>query len=830
MKKLLLFFVAAAALSARPGAAQTALNPVFEKRPGEIIICPSRPESMNTRVRPPATTQRGAAAGAVITVRYTGFSPEAQAAFQAAVDIWKTQLSSSVPIRVDANWSALGPGVLGSAGPTSFIRNFPGALQANTWYPIALAEKLAGQTFNAPADFDIVANFSSSSPWYYGTDAQTPAGQYDLVSVVLHELCHGLGFIAGTGYNATSKQGSYGLGTSLQPLTFTTFMENAAGQRLTDPTLFTNPSVELGTQYTSNGLYFNGPLTTRANPLPADPRARLYAPARYQPGSSVSHLNEVTYPAGDANSLMTPNIGAAEAIQDPGPLVTGMFADMGWFATMIRHTPLPDTETAQDYPVLATVVTDGTLTPNSVQLNYSVNGAPFQTRAMTPTGAAGQYRSSIPNPGLNATVRYYLSAADNETGRTYTAPGAPAPGAARVYYQFKVGPDTTPPVVQHTPPPYLFVTQLPFLLVARAADNLGPNGIASVTVPYSINGVARTPLTLTAQADGITYAGPLNTAAGPIVAGDVLTYRVVATDRAAAANTASVGPFTVNIVGFRPAQTQYVNNFNTPSSDFVGNGYSITQPAGFTDPAIHSTHPYPDNDSLIYQLLVPIVVKSDPALATVKFDEIVLVEPGEPGSVFPNPDFYDYVVVEGSVDGVKWTPLAPGYDSRDNAQWLSTWNSAQDANQNSTAVGTPALYAPRTISLRDKFAAGATVRLRFRLFADTGAHGWGWSIDNLAIQTTVLATRAETLTVGGLRAYPNPSADGLVRVQARLARPTAGLGLQVRNVLGQVLRQQTLPATLTQLDQPLDLRALPAGLYFVSLTAGNETTTCKVVK
>jgi hypothetical protein len=828
IKKLLLALVTSS-LGAWPGVAQT-FNPAFELRPGEPVVCPSRPEAMHTQVAAPAAflrTGQRVAAGANITVTYTGFSPEAQAAFQYAVDIWKTQVSSSVPIRVNASWSVLATGVLGSAGATTYARNFPGALQANTFYPIALAEKLAGQDLNGPGNADISANFSSAASWYYGTDGLPPAGKYDLVSVVLHELCHGLGFIAATGYDATSKEGSYGLGSPARPLTFTTFLENAAGQRLTNLSLFDNPSVALGSQYTSGALYFNGPLAVAANPTAVEKRPRLYAPATYRNGSSISHLDETTYPAGNINSLMTYAIGAAEAIHDPGPLVQGMFADMGWVATAIRHTPLRDTETAQDYPVVANVQSDGTVTPGSVKLMYSINNGPFVTRTMTATGVAGQYQSSIPNPGLGATVRYYLSAADNETGRTYTAPGLPTPGVTdRAYYQFFVGPDTTPPVAQHTPPSYLFSNQLPFQLVVLAADNLA---VANVSVPYSVNGVARTPLILSVQPDGVTYLGQLSTAGGPLVAGDVVTYRVVVTDIAARPNTTTLGPFTVPIVELKVPQSQYVNNFNATSNDFAGAGFSVVQPPGFADPAIHSNHPYADQTTISYLLLVPIVVKSDPALATVKFDEIVLAEPGETGSVFGTPEFYDYVVVEGSLDGITWTPLADGYDSRANAQWLSTWNSAIDAGGNSTAVGTPSLYAPRTLNLRDKFAAGATVQLRFRLFADDGAHGWGWAIDNLAIQNTVLATRAETLTVGGLRVYPNPSADGQLRVQARLAHPTADMQLEVRNALGQLLRQQQLPGTFSQLDQSLDLRALPAGLYFVALRAGAETTTCKVV-
>jgi hypothetical protein len=825
MKKLL-FLLTASVVSTWQSTAQT-INPVFGMRPGEPVVCPSRPESMGTHVAPPAAFlklagSRNTATGANITVTYTGFSAQAQTAFQYAIDIWKTQVNSSVPIRVDATWSSLGEGVLGSARASTYAQNFPGAVQANVYYPIALAEKLAGQDLNGGSNPDIVANFSSGANWYYGTDGKTPAGKYDLVSVVLHELCHGLGFIALNSYNTTSKEGSY------TPSTFNTFIENAAGQRLADPTLYPNPSVSLGSQYTSGALYFNGPLAVAANPLATEKRPRLYAPTTYSPGSSISHMDERTYPAGDPNSLMTPAIGAAEAIQDPGPLVRAMFADMGWVATTIRHTPLRDTERAQDFQVVANVQSDGTITPGSVKLMYAINNGGFVTRVMTPTGTGGQYQATIPNPGLGNTITYYLSASDNETGRTYTAPGLPTPGVRdRAYYQFRVGPDTTPPVAQHTPPPFLFVSQLPYQLVVLAADNIG---VGSVSIPYSVNGVARPALTLAPQGDGVTYLGQLSTAAGPLVNGDVVTYSVVVTDVAARRNTTTLGPYTVRIVDLRAPQSQYVNNFNAASNDFAGVGFSVTQPAGFNDPAIHSDHPYADETDLVYQLLVPIVVKSDPAQATVSFDEIALVEPGEDGSVFGDDDFYDYVVVEGSLDGNNWTPLADGYDARDKPQWLSTWSSSFDSDKNSTAVAMASLYARRTLNLRDKFAAGATVQLRFRLYSDEGVNGWGWSIDNLAIQNTVLAARAETLTAGGMRVFPNPSADGQLRVQARLAQATAGLQVEVRNTLGQLLRQQALPGTISQVDQPLDLRALPAGLYFVTLRSGTETTTCKVMR
>lgn len=831
MRKLLLSAAAFIGMGLAPAVAQVPASR-FELRPAKPVICPARPENMGTQLAAPDAflhpkARRGQAEAANITVTYTGFTPQAQAAFQFAIDIWKSQLNSPVPIHVDAQWTKLASGVLGSAGATTVARNFSGALQADVWYPIALAEKIAGQDLNGEGNAEISANFSNAINWYYGTDGKTPTGRYDLVSVVLHELCHGLGFVAGTDYDDSTNFGEYGFsavqGGAALPYTFATFIENEAGQRLTDARLFTNPSAGLGTEFTSGGLYFDSPLAARVNTTPGDKRPKLYAPATFNGGSSISHLDETTYPAGTINSLMTYAIGAKESIHDPGPLVRAMFDEMGWFVTAIRHTPLRDTETAQDFVVTATVESDGTVTPGSVKLNYSVNNGAFRSVTMTAAGGANQYQAVIPNPGIGSTVRYYLSASDNETQRTYTSPGMPAPGiTTQMTYSFKLGPDVTPPQAAHTPPGYLFANKLPFELVVQAADNLG---IASVTVPYTINGVARTPILLTRQADGITYRGQLSTAGGPIVAGDVLVYRVVVTDLAARANTTTLGPFTVPIVGLAAAQSRYTNDFNAPSNDFVGTGFSVTQPTGFLDPAIHSSHPYPDRTTLTYQLLVPIVVSAEATQDTLKFDEIVLVEPGETGSAFGEPDFYDYVVVEGSLNGETWTPLADGYDSRDKSKWLTAYNAAI-TNNNSTAVGTPTLFARRAISLRDTYAAGTTVQVRFRLFADDAAHGWGWAIDNINIQGR---TAADALDVGDLNVYPNPSSDGQVRLLARLAKRTAGLEVRVYNTLGQEMVRQAIAGNPSQLDMSLYLGNLASGLYFVNLTGGGENITRRVV-
>ncbi|MGH8863465.1 MAG: PA domain-containing protein, partial [Burkholderiales bacterium] len=138
-------------------------------------------------------------------------------AFEYAANLWGAQLDSAVPIVVQANFDPLActatSAVLGSAGPTFIDVNFAGAPLANTWYHIALANKLVGFD-EVPGNPHIATRFNSNlgnagcltgSPFYLGLDSPAPVGQVDLIVVLLHEFGHGLGFSAVT----NTATGSY---------------------------------------------------------------------------------------------------------------------------------------------------------------------------------------------------------------------------------------------------------------------------------------------------------------------------------------------------------------------------------------------------------------------------------------------------------------------------------------------------------------------------------------------------------------------------------------------------------------------------------------------
>jgi hypothetical protein len=253
-------------------------------------------------------------------VAYSGFTPAAEVAFQRAVDIWSTSVSSDVPITVNATFSALGQNVLGSAGPSHLWRDFAGAPRSNTWYPDAVANKHRGRQMDSTRP-DIEAAFSSSfSDWWF-RPGNAPADKIDFTAVVLHELGHGLGSF-GLGNVTTAGRGSVRMNSV--PMAYDRFTETSLGRRLLT---LPDASTRLANELKSKRVYFD---STRVRAANRTRRARLFAPRTWQPGSSYSHLNEATYAPGTANSLMTPVIDFGETIRTPGPLTLAIFADIGW--------------------------------------------------------------------------------------------------------------------------------------------------------------------------------------------------------------------------------------------------------------------------------------------------------------------------------------------------------------------------------------------------------------------------------------------------------------------------------------------------------------------
>ncbi|MBN2056467.1 hypothetical protein JW905_16200 [bacterium] len=185
---------------------------------------------------------------------------------------------------------------------------------------------------------------------------------------------------------------------------------------------------------------------------------------------------------------------------------------------LIIHEELNDTEdTMNPYPIEADIVQPSNITGSPV-IYYSTTGAaPFDQVPMTMVNR-DMYTGSIPAQESGTTMSYYLHAANDEgrsVVRPFTAPAA--------LYSFYIGPDSIYPVIVHTPIPYYATVLWPLELEAVVTDNIG---IDSVEIEYRINGGSLSTVSM-GSVSGDLYSGSIS---DPVNPGDLLEYRIIATD------------------------------------------------------------------------------------------------------------------------------------------------------------------------------------------------------------------------------------------------------------------------------------------------------------
>ena len=307
-------------------------------------------------------------------------------AFIKAAEIISYQVVSPQVIEVDARFSDLecnaNSAVLGSAGATGSIGystqdSIPEGAVADVFYPIALANALAdinySYDFNTNSNYaDIQANFNSNlgdsnclfgGGWYYGFDDEIDS-QTPFLSVLLHELTHGLGFSSLVDPQTFSKAG--GIDDIFSNFLYVNSLSDT-WNNLSD-------SQRLNSAISVNDLYWNG---TNANTMAAtklntgfsNGRIQMYAPANLEQGSSVSHFDISVSPS----ELMEPNLAVNAC--DTG-IALGVLQDIGWpvvaptendFYLNIHCNKVNDGETFSNVFAGDTIK----ITPNSDTNSYS---------------------------------------------------------------------------------------------------------------------------------------------------------------------------------------------------------------------------------------------------------------------------------------------------------------------------------------------------------------------------------------------------------------------------------------------------------------------------
>jgi hypothetical protein len=278
-----------------------------------------------------------------IEVTYENFPATAQQAFEKAKEIWEGILISKISIKINAKWEALSGLTLAHSGASRIYRNTKNAKYRDTWYVGPLAEALAGEDLNN-GEFDINMTFNSGTNWSFATDGSVFPGRYDLVTVALHEIAHGIGISSSFKLINNETEGQWG--QSGFPYIYDIFIQNREEQLLTKSSNFSNSSTRLKEQIESGSLFFK----IDFHPFSAD-LPKVYSPKPFKSGGSISHLDPGKYYTNSEHSLMLPSIPSASAIHKPGELLLSMLSQIGWAVNELAAFPI--LSQSQEFPVVA---------------------------------------------------------------------------------------------------------------------------------------------------------------------------------------------------------------------------------------------------------------------------------------------------------------------------------------------------------------------------------------------------------------------------------------------------------------------------------------------
>ena len=239
------------------------------------------------------------------------WTPEAMNALQFAADKIASYIVVSQPVTLTFNvtaYSTPDSTTLASAG--SDIRG----LGSGYFYTVVQSKLIRGADTNLYLpDGTINVNFGHS--WSFGDDVAY--GQYDFVSVMMHEMMHAYGFTSyldEAGYNDGTQWPLFASG-----ITDWNGNDVINGSYRFDPAF--NPNLTGG----NGGLYFAGAHAVDAY----GGLVPLYTPSVWDAGSSGAHLDDYTFSLFDPQ-LMEAATGSGPGVRVLSPIEQGILQDLGY--------------------------------------------------------------------------------------------------------------------------------------------------------------------------------------------------------------------------------------------------------------------------------------------------------------------------------------------------------------------------------------------------------------------------------------------------------------------------------------------------------------------
>jgi hypothetical protein len=316
--------------------------------------------------------------------------------FNQAAQLWGALISSPATIVVQAKFDpqtcTASSGTLGSAGPSSFWANFPGAVLPNVFYPTALASAQHGSAIDAAHPGDISATFNSaiggdpnclaSEYFYLGYDHQLfghndgKAYAADLLGVVLHELGHGLGFL--TLVNQSGQGLAFSGGSTRFLGAYDQFIyDEGTGMFWKDMTPAQRATSANGggsgnTLLAWNSTRVNAQASREVRGLTPLGHVRLSAPASFDASSSVSHWDIIDSP----DLLMEPQYSRTTGSHTD--LTSCVLYDLGWQGSRCPDDLLAVAQSVSVSADVARAITLAAANANGATLDYSITIQPIR--------------------------------------------------------------------------------------------------------------------------------------------------------------------------------------------------------------------------------------------------------------------------------------------------------------------------------------------------------------------------------------------------------------------------------------------------------------------
>jgi hypothetical protein len=308
-----------------------------QSAPGLHISCPASHHIFSdTETLRNLRVKSGTLRSARFTATYHDVPEHVKAVVQEAFAIWGDILISRVPIKTHIYWEELASSTLASAGSDKVYKNFPNAPQRDVWYPSALANAISGKSIN-DQNTDIILRINKNIFWAISSPTgPSGSGGYDLLSVILHEIAHGIGFVSSFEENGTTK---VKWGIQNIPFIYDKYLVDTKNQELVNNRYYTNDSEELLKVVTGGDVHFKIAAGEYSNDYPL-----LHTPSPFSSGASLSHLSNSQFNLKDGRDrLMLPGLSSDRRYHYPGNGILAILYQIGW--------PLTNYDFEHNYPV-----------------------------------------------------------------------------------------------------------------------------------------------------------------------------------------------------------------------------------------------------------------------------------------------------------------------------------------------------------------------------------------------------------------------------------------------------------------------------------------------